>query len=178
MSLKDSIVKLKLIDSGFLPDIPYHLVSDKEMVHAFLNDSGDDYFHIMYPLVDDSLDIEYNNLVDSIKSELDKYVSSLKSINRYVLPDWVYSYMLGQVIGPKSSQLDRHDLLHMLDIDNMEDEFNKEVCLACYKASSTWLNKYAYTDMNSYTRPATLFGEPHIIKYLRLQESDALRGDN
>lgn len=172
--LNDDIAKIRYIRYGFLPDVPYHLVSNEEMINAFLNDSGDDYFHTMYPLIDSQLEFEYNALVDGIKAELNNY---LKSSGEYNIPDWVYSYMLGATVGPISDQLDRHDLFALLGTDNIDDEFNLECGSECYRVSTTWLNKYAYSDDSAKIRPATIFGEPHVIKYLRLREADALRGE-
>lgn len=173
--LTEDIVKINFIREGFLQDIPYYLISTEEMIDAFLNDSGYDYFHIMYPLIDDSLQREYDNLVNGIRSELNIYLDAIKRSKDHKLPDWVYSYMLGQVIGPKSSQLDKHDLFVLLNCDNIDDDFNTGCASACYKASTLWLNKYAYQDTNSILRPATIFGEHHVMKYLRLQAANGFR---
>lgn len=177
MLLNDT-VKINFIRQGFLMDVPYHLISDEEMLQAFISDDGYDFFHIMYPLVDKSLEWEYGLLESGIKSEVQNCLDAIKQQKEYTIPDWIYSYMLGAVIGPKSNQQDKHDLFVLLGCDNIDDEFNLAACKSCYKASVTWLNKYAYRDESLKMRPATIFGEPHVLKYLRLQAVDALRGGN
>ena len=80
--------------------------------------------------------------------------------------------MLGNVIGPKSSQQDIHDLLVMLDVDNIDDVFTPLACEACYDVSKSWINKFP--DAQKEHRPPTCFGEPHVVKSLRLRIADAL----
>ena len=172
------VIKIKYSELGFLPDYPYHLISDEEMFQAFLNEEEDDYFHMMYPCVDDALAIEYRTLVQGIQIEIDKYLAYQKEGTSYTLPNWIYSYMMGEVTGPNSSQLDKHDLFTLLGTDNIDDAYTKECATACYEASSTWLSKYTLDQDDVVTRPFTMFGEPHVYKYLRLQQVDALRSED
>lgn len=184
--IKDSI-KISLSRQGYLPDYPYHLISDVEMCNAFIDtthctlDIGDDelpienkvlwtgerlldkYFDDNYPCLDELLVSKYQALVDAICYN----ILLLENSNdpNYELPSWIYSYMLGQVVSINSDKRDIHDLLVMLNIDNMEDDFLAVAEQACYRVSSEWVGKYI-TDK----RPPTLFGEPHVIKSLRLSE--------
>lgn len=86
------------------------------------------------------------------------------------LPNWIYAYMLGNTISDKSDdELDYEDLLNTLHIKEYHDMLYK-----CYSISCGWLvklpNSYiAYGD--SILRPPTIFGEPHIIKAIRLEEA-------
>nr|DAY49388.1 MAG TPA: hypothetical protein [Caudoviricetes sp.] len=173
------IIKIMYVEEGFLPDYPYHLISDEEMFEAFLNSSEDDYFHTMYPCVDESLKSEYQDLIDGLQLEIDNFLTySATDGSTYNMPSWVYSYMTGQVTGPNSSQLDKHDLMCLLDCDNIDDEFTAECSSACYEASKNWLSKYLMMSKSSEDRPFTMFGEAHVWKYLRLRQADALRSED
>ena len=186
MSLIKDTIKIKLSRLGYLPDYPYHLISDKEMCDAFIDTSKcslkyedgaivenevtwsdsrslDRFFDRNYPCLSASeiLSTAYQKLVDAICYN----ILCLKSSNsdNYELPDWVYTYMLGEVISVNADKRDIHDLLVMLGIDNMEDEFMSDAEAACYRVSMAWVSKLV-----SNKRPPTLFGEPHVIKSLRL----------
>ena len=174
----DNIVKIKLAQQGYLPNYPYHLISDEEMCDAFLPykydasnpESGYDdcmnaelnYFRDNYPLIDESLEDQYKELVIAIAWHLNEFKT-----NQEPIPDWVYSYMLDSVVSINSSQLDRHDLFVLLGTDNLYDEFDATSASACYKESTYWINKLPTSQ--KIHRPPTIFGEPHVIKSLRLK---------
>ena len=71
--------------------------------------------------------------------------------------------MLGEVIYKDSEYLDIYDLLKLLHCNNIDNEFTPEACIACYNNSL----KYVST-LTVGRRPPTVFGEPHVIKQLRL----------
>lgn len=175
MSLIHDIVKMQLVRSGYLPNYPYHMISDTEMCDAFLHTSVNragnveliGYFSDMYPCLSDDLKQPYDALVNEILLHLNKLKLSTK--DSYVLPDWIYSYMLGVVVGPFSNSADIHDLLVLLNLDNIDDIFTAEAARACYKISNSWLKK---PSEDSETRYATIFGEPHVIKSLRVSRID------
>ena len=81
-----------------------------------------------------------------------------------LIPDWVYSYMLGIVVGSNSNIKDRHDLLALLGTDNIDDEIDAVSVVKCYKTSKAWLNSISSGRKDC----PTIFGEPHVIKALRL----------
>lgn len=177
MSFVHDLIKIKLSESGFLPNYPPHLISDDEMCDAFLSPeyshtSTDavDYFHLQYPCFSKDLSIVkvYTSLVKDIRKELNAFKADLSESR--VLPDWVYSYMLGQVVGPNSDTIDIHDLLELLGVDNIDDRFTLAAAKRCYSASVRWLRRYG----NQVTRTPTIFGEPHVIKCLRLLQVEAI----
>lgn len=108
------------------------------------------------------------NLLDEIVRQVELLIAHNRSNSdeEYELPDWVYTYMLGQVIGPSSETLDIHDLLVLLNTDNTDDTFTGISSYTCYQVSKMWVNKLP----NDEKRPPTVFGEPHVIKSLRLQQ--------
>lgn len=161
------VIKIKYVQEGYLPNIPYHLISDEEMCDAFMNDSGDeDFWTYKYPLIDENLREPYENL----KSAILWHINQLKDSQdpSFAMPDWVYSYMLGEVLSVNSSIYDLHYLLVMLGVDNINDIFTPLAASACYKVSNIWLGKLTEEQLEH--RPPTIFGEPHVIKYLRLQQ--------
>lgn len=177
------IVKIKLSNAGYLPNYPYHLISDIEMCNAFLPYEYDDadpyagydecmeapinYFRDYYPLIDDSLIEPYKELVKDIAWHLNQ----LKQANdTYTLPDWIYSYMLNSTISVNSSQLDLHDLFVLLGTDNLYDEFTVDCAVACYNESKQWIAKLLPS--KKIHRPPTIFGEPMIIKSCRLKATN------
>lgn len=169
-SMIHDIIKMNYIRIGYLPDYPYHLISDKEMCDAFLNDDGFCFFKDNYPCIDSGLQEEYDELVNNIKWHLEKLKAfeskSASSKEYYVLPDWVYSYMLGSTIGVKSDKLDIHDMLVMMDMDNLDDVFTTQIARRCYNISQSWLKKIPTAQKDH--RSPTMFGELHVLKYLRL----------
>ena len=167
MSLIHDCIKIQYIREGYLPNWPYHLISDEEMCDAFLEQTEDGcsgYFVDNYPLVADTLITEYNTLVTAIFEELTKLKNSTDS--DYILPNWIYSYMLGNVVSVNSDILDIHDLLVLLQVDNIDDIFTPLASELCFKISKSWLSKLSGDDIED--RPPTCFGEPHVIKSLRL----------
>lgn len=161
------IIKIKYAREGFLPDYPYHLVSNEEMVQAFLREDKECFFYDNYPCIDDSLRKFYDPLVEQIKFHLDRFLErdNKKSTK---LPNWVYSYMIGSTIGPHSDLYDIHDLLVMMNLDNIEDELRVPAYLEMYKISQKYVRKL--TEEERLHRPPTIFGEPHVVKILRLEQ--------
>lgn len=160
------VIKIRYTRQGYLPDFPYHLISDAEMFDAFMREDG--FFFANYP---EPLGFEeqYQRLVDAIKYHIEQYnagqeSSSVESL--YTLPEWIYSYMIGETVGPGSPEQDRHDLFVLLDLDNMEDEFNSQIYAKIFRTSDRWTYKLSSEDRQH--RPPTMFGEPHVIKSLRL----------
>lgn len=182
MTLANDVVKIRYIEEGYLPDYPYHLISDEEMCDAFLRierSIEDDsvaikgYFADMYPCPSSSLESYYTSLVNDIIYHLDKLKQS--KVDKYTLPDWVYSYMLGSVVGPNSTVKDIHDCLVLLDADNMDDIFTSQAAARCYDVSKRWIRKLSSAERLH--RPPTIFGEPHVIKSLRLAQANYIEDD-
>lgn len=184
------IIKIKYVREGFLPDYPYHLTSDDEMFIGFLNiininESIDDitykdyieysndylnscYFLDNYPCIDESLWGKYKILMQEIQYHINLYLQD--PYHSYIIPNWVYAYMIGSVIGPNSNTYDIHDMLVMLNMDNLEDELTIPIYDEIYKISIEYVNKLPESE--KLHRPPTLFGEPHVIKLLRLEQSE------
>lgn len=179
-----NIIKIKFVREGYLPNYPYHMISDEEMCDAFLPYDYDpddpysgyeacmaaefNYFRDTYPLPAPELEEEYKTLI----SEIAWHLNELKQSNEddYMLPDWVYSYMFDATFGPTSDIRDLHDMFVMLGTDNLYDEFDLSCAKACYAESQHWLRKLQPSA--KIHRPPTIFGEPHVIKSLRLKASD------
>lgn len=172
--LVHDIIKMNLVREGYLPNHPYHLISDSEMIDAFISIDGDGtlsgYFSDHYPTDALSQDLQdaYIQLVQAIQYHLNEY----KSDSEYEIPDWVYSYMMGSCVGPDSDTLDKHDLFVLLNLDNIDDEFNSNIHQSCYAISKDWVRKLNPAVQDH--RPPTMFGEPHVIKSLRLAEVNVL----
>jgi len=197
MSLIHDIIKIKYTRLGYLPNYPYHLISDAEMFDAFINLSGTDdssgssdyverFFTDYYPnpfYEEDiiyvgpsgkqiSLSGEYNRLKQYIITTINDYLSHLGTSDQdnYTIPEWIYTYMLGEVIynRPGNSDsfeyLDMLDLLTLFDSNNISNEMTPQICKLCYEQST----KYIST-LTTGIRPPTVFGEPHVIKQLRLE---------
>lgn len=200
MSLIHDIIKIKYTRLGYLPNYPYHLISDEEMFNAFIDLSGDDstsgsgelysetFFDDYYPnpFVDGdivvigptgeeiSLTAEYYRLKSYIISCIQEYLihQGAADESEYELPDWIYTYMLGEVIyntpDPNNQDTftykDIYDLLKLFDATNISNEITPEICKQCYQVST----KYIST-LTTGIRPPTVFGEPHVIKQLRLE---------
>lgn len=161
------IIKTAYVKQGYLPDFPYHLISDEELFDAFLYNETN-YFADMYPCPS-GMSEAYLQLKDAMTYHMNMYKlnqasSTVTSV--YMLPDWIYSYMIGAVIGPKSLEADRHDLFVLLGMDNLEDEFTPQIHTAIYNISQKWTYKLQSVEREH--RPPTMFGEPHVIKSLRL----------
>lgn len=145
----------------------------------------------------DSCD-EYLWMSNSIKRKRCPNCGQSLSIAQYKIPDWVYSYMLGTVIGPKSSVIDIHDIILPMNADNIDDEFGAEQAHACYEVSKNWINKIGAAKIYTITeedvnrlhlptvlfstvdaislRPITIYGEPHVIKSIRLSQVSPIKG--
>jgi len=160
------IIKIRYINEGYLPNYPYHMITDAEMFDAFLLPE-EGFFAVNYPLLDPSLQDSYDDLVTGIQQCIDDFKSSGTAV-----PYWVYSYMLGNTIGPES---DHRDIAYLYELAGVKptviDEFNAELQSACLAISQEWLNKLP---VKYESRPAALFGEPHVIKSLRLASVDVL----
>lgn len=212
------VIKIKYVREGYLPDLPYHLISDNELYDAFLSYNSDSqsysgYFtHIYTAPIDTSLLDKYTTLIEAIYRHLciakgladhtlieygsndeisikDEYLVSsgmVKALNpnreiavdnyEFVgLPDWIYAYMLGNVISNNSDdEMDYADLLKSFNTESY-DIMQQQ----CYIVSSGWIQKmpesylvYHQSDNHPVIlRPATIFGEPHIIKAIRVEEA-------
>lgn len=181
------IIKIKLVQDGYISNYPYHLISDKEMCDAFIG-YDDSYFYANYPCLVDDLEFQgyYNTLVASIRYHIEHLKRSAATFeeeseaarNNYTFPDWVYSYMLSSVISINSSERDIHDLAALLKINRSDDTFDSILSKKCLTISKRWVDKTQITDIVTFNgsevnkRPYTIFGEPHVIKALRIQESD------
>lgn len=188
------IIKIKYVRLGYLPDWPPHLLADDEMCDAFLKYpedpdksedelwkewlDGDDpqFFRDYYYLSEcrkDSIDYElkdaYRELVKQINYHLNQFKQDLS--DSPILPDWIYSYMLGECVGPKSDISDIHDFISLMGVDNLYDDYNNLCAHTCLDYSGEWLNKRIQFDEH---RPPTPFGEPHVVKYLRVLDSDMI----
>ena len=186
---KHDIIKKMYSEQGYLPNYPYHLISDEEMFGAFipldcfsidtdtdsaqfdedrwnriLNEDVSYYFIDNYPYIGVRVKDEYFNVVTEIGYWILKYLGD----STISIPDWVYSYMLGQVIGPNSSKQDIHDLLVMMRVDNLDDIFDETAGIQCVEFSTRWVNSIVDAEIEH--RPITPFGEHHVVKYLRLRE--------
>lgn len=166
------LAKIKYIAAGYLPNYPYHMISCDELCDAFMRIDGDSktgYFYDMYPCLDPTLVDAYGDLESAIYAE----VSKLRSIGyEYIIPDWVASYMLGYTISIHSDPADIYDLLGQLGLDNTESIFAGNASLLCFNASVEWLTRttnYGTSGASDTLRPPTMFGEPHVSKYLRLK---------
>lgn len=202
LMLAKNNIKILYSQEGYLPNYPPHLISDEEMFDAFLNNDFA-YFKDYYPLKNNNLQIQYETLLNAFRYHFARLFSSVESF-REDLPDWVYSYMLGEVVTDSSIQEDRHYLLVGLGKDNIDDEITSESQLQCYVFSSNWVNKLNKTlrkanlgtllkdyeldeqqlivsDFEKFgvvfnesgdidTRPPSMYGEPHVIKLIRLNE--------
>lgn len=180
MSLNTDIVKIKMVKEGYLPNYPPHMISDDEMCDAFLpldypitdtewnlfmNDDKLSMFKDKYELPSKELEPQYRELVSGIAKELKSYRESVTDDKK--IPDWILSYMNHSVISESSEYHDLDGFLMLLGINVAEPEFTPTISSDCYIISSDWLKKTNRTD-----RPATIFGEPHVIKSLRLQKSN------
>ena len=176
---RDSI-KIQYTREGYLPNYPYHMISDEEMCDAFiklpediqeyitsdffgpdsestkltvdwfqsyLNSTDIMYFKDHYPLIDESIRTWYKELVNRIFYEIQEFKNNLSDDRE--LPNWVYSYMFGVAIGP---------------------------AIECYRISKDWLRRLIVPEGET-QRPPTMFGEPHVLKSIRLFEEALLPED-
>ena len=182
------VIKQMYTLEGYLPNYPPHLISDEEMFEAFLptkyfkldtrydevtfdvadwrnyeDDSQPSYFKDNYPLICSNLVSEYKDLVSDISYHIKMFLSD----TTYSIPSWVYSYMLGSAIGINSDKVDIHDLLVMMVCDNIDDDYDETACMRCLEISRKFIGGMKVTDRLH--RPPTMFGEPHVFRYLRLR---------
>lgn len=118
------------------------------------------------------IDITDSYLVSSGMIEpinVDKPVSK----SNYVflgLPNWIYTYMLGNTISENADDdMDYQDLLTTFKTNS-----NNDLLYDCYTVSVGWIQKLPdslITYGKDRLRPPTIFGEPHVIKAIRLEEA-------
>lgn len=166
MSLIHDTIKIKYIELGYLPDIPYHLISDAEMCNAFLHRDADGYsvfdpdsqstlyendikvsgyfvdvYNLSYMKNCNHYTLMQQYYVEMVRAML-HYIDDLTSTfeTEYVLPTWMYQYMVGSVIHSGSSDKDRHDSLVLFDCDNINDEFTSDFHERVLAGSEFWIN--------------------------------------
>jgi len=197
--LVHDILKIKYVQLGYIKkNYPYHLISDEEMFNAFIDLGNEDFnnkttlidpqvrfFDMYYPnpfaeediiykklnskgeVVEEiSLSGEYTKLKNYIISSINDYLTYYGTANedKHLVPDWVYTYMLGEVVYQQSDYLDIFDTLALLDCSNIDNEFTQSACVKCYTVSSSYIST-----LTTGIRPPTVFGEPHVIKNLRME---------
>ena len=128
--------------------------------------SAECYFSVNYPLLQDEMRDAYNDLVDAIYYHIQTHLDSVCDVIPVAVPDWVYSYMNGAVIGVNSDSLDKHDFFSLMNLDNQAGEFTKEIFESCLDISTKWVKKLPPS--KNTMRPPTMYGEPHVIKSLRI----------
>lgn len=177
------IIKIKYVQLGFIQkNYPYHLISDEEMFYAFIDlNNGftsnlvdpDAHFFDMYypnPFAENPNYEDYVKIYDNLKSAIVGYINDYLNYresadaDEHKIPDWVYTYMLGEVVYKQSDYLDIQDTLSLLGCSNIDNEFTTDACIACYNTSKKYISTLTFG-----MRPPTIFGEPHVIKYLRLE---------
>lgn len=161
-----NIIKIMYVNIGFLPNTPYHLISDDEMFDAFLREDG--FFATYYYCPGEEFQEAYDKLLGCIKSCIHKYQEDGTTI-----PDWIYSYMIMRPITYDSAE---EDIAYICDMANIETPqllavFTPEVAATCYEVSKKWLQKLPSKHNN---RPPTMFGETHVTKSLRLTDANIL----
>lgn len=159
------VIKIMYVDMGFLPDYPYHLISDKEMFDAFLREDG--FFATYYPCPDPEFQEAYDALLNYITDCINQFEE-----DGTIIPDWVYSYMIMRPVTYDSPEEDIDYICDMANIDKPDilAEFTTQVAETCYTVSKKWLAKMPSADR----RPPTMFGETHVTKSLRLMQADVL----
>ena len=160
------IIKIKYIEQGYLSGYPYWMTTDKEMIDAFLGEEG--YFVDNYPCVNPSLEDKYEELVAGITAHLTAYLSDGTEI-----PEWVYSYMIGSAVSVNSDELDILYLKSAFNLPTTTTDFDAILSQNCYNESDMWIQKLPAEQRN---RPVSMFGEPHVIKSIRLKEVDVVGG--
>ena len=194
--LVHDILKIKYVQLGYIKkNYPYHMISDEEMFSAFIDYGAEDegslidpevrFFDNNYPnpfekedfiyqkknaqgeVVEEiSLSGEYSKLKTYIANTIAdhlKYAGTTEA-DKHLVPDWIYTYMLGEVVYQNSDYLDIQDTLALLNCTNTDNEFTQKACVACYVTSLNYVST-----LTTGFRPPTVFGEPHVIKNLRLE---------
>lgn len=189
------ILKIKYVSLGYIKkNYPYHLISDEEMFNAFIDlgtgftsnliDPNVRFFDMYYPspfaeedyiyqkknamgevISEISLSGEYTKLKNYIISCINDYLQyyGTSEESEHLVPDWIYTYMLGEVVYQRSEYLDIQDTLTLLNCSNIDNIFTREACVNCYRVSSNYIST-----LTTGIRPPTIFGEPHVIKNLRM----------
>lgn len=180
------IIKIKYVNLGYIQkNYPYHLISDEEMFNAFI-DLGNEEFNQKTTIIDPNVrffddyypnpfaeepddniyKLAYSALRTRIVDNINDYLAyaGTSDEEKHLLPDWVYTYMLSEVVYQRSEYLDIEDTLALLGCSNLDNKFTQEACAACYNTSL----KYIST-LSTGLRPPTIFGEPHVIKKLRME---------
>ena len=166
-----NIIKNELSELGYLPNLPYHLISDSEMFDAFikkpesqirdpdmaeevgqytLRKAVDNYDNLVgVAVASGCMFYDYYPFIDGSTGTL-VYRNLVNSILRCIyaykefgheIPDWVYAYMLRAVIGPKSSYDDICSLQSMLGL-TVTGEFSIETAKSCLLISSETTKLY------------------------------------
>ena len=196
--LVHDLIKIKYVSLGYIKkNYPYHLISDEEMFNAFIDLGNEDFnakttiidpnvrfFDMYYPnpfaeedyiyqkknskgeVVDEiSLSGEYSKLKAYIISCINDYLTYYGTPEEqdHLIPNWVYTYMLGEVVYQQSDYRDIYDILELLGCANLDNEFTRDACVACYTTSLNYIST-----LTTGIRPPTIFGEPHVIKNLRM----------
>lgn len=133
--LSNDIVKIKYSNEGYLPNFPPHLISDEEMCEAFIQCETFEYFRQTYKLVNIDLLEDYYRLIRALRYHICRFVSKIEGWHVDELPEWVYSYMLGEVINNNSDQRDKHYLLTGIGMDNIDDEITSDIQKRCLEVS-------------------------------------------
>ena len=160
------VIKIQLVDIGYLPNWPYYLISDKEMIEAFWKEDG--FFNDYYPCPCSELQEPYETLRSSIFQNLTNYLE-----DRTPIPNWVYSFML---MRPITYESDEADIAYLYELSGVKPttiltEFGPELAQACYATSVEWMKKLPSKFRD---RPPTVFGETHVTKSLRLKQANIL----
>lgn len=160
-----NIIKIMYSEMGFLPDYPYHLISDKEMFDAFLRQDG--FFATYYPCPDSEFDEAYSKLLNFIMDAVTEFQQQGTP-----LPDWIYSYMIMRPVTYESPESEIDYICEMANIEKPDvlATFTLQVAETCYEVSKKWLTKIP----SASRRPPTMFGETHVTKSLRLTQANVL----
>ena len=185
MSFIHDVIKIRYIKEGYLPNYPYHLISDAEMFEAFIpkDDVLGGFFGYMYPEPPNTyvssaneLQRKHYALMLSIRYHIAQYLED----PNYDMPDFVYTYMLGAAVGIRSRAYDIHDIIFPLGVDNVDDEYTDVAMAAVYNESRSYLmsiqspKTVEWEGRTVQVRPPTIFGEPHVIKSIRMRQSSGL----
>lgn len=189
MSYIHDVIKIEFINLGYLPNYPYHLISDKEMFVAFIRDLDptskhdfcffDDYYPCPDPYIDpknhdNDMDFteSYELLRNKMKEKITNYLKGVVDI----VPNWVYSYMLNRPISSESDEADISYLYQLFEVPAKgEFIFTPEIAWRCYKTSEDWIKRQSGIQSSRYLdRVPTMFGETHVTKSKRLDESNIL----
>ena len=179
-ALIHDIIKIRYVYEGYIQkNYPPHLISDTEMVYAFLPPSNETDYNIYlfkdyYPKLHDmSVELQqaYDNLVVGIQYHLQKFLDN--ESDKRKLPDWIYSYMLGVPLSVMSNKQDIHDYLVMVGNDNIDDLYEADTAEISYWLSKQYLSKYPSDSGDLMdNRPPTMFAEPHVLRYANILYSN------